>query len=141
MASGGLASILLISLFLFGACSEPSTHVREPLLSYERTGGLSGKRVELVVREDGTCSLVEGENGELPCVLEDAAFARLASLVEDLDPSLVETEPPDSNARDYYIHRFTIKGRTIEVTDLKMDKLLGPLVSEMFDIIEANRSS
>jgi hypothetical protein len=105
-------------------------------LTYERGGGIAGRRDRLVVRPDGSATLTVQEkpksvtltDDELDAVITDVESADLGSL-----PADSTTEPPVPDAFGY---RIAYGGTTVTTDDPGMPKELRALAANLGGLVE-----
>ena len=105
-------------------------------LTYERGGGLAGRRDRLVVEPDGSAALTIREKTK-PVKLKDAELDRLAG---DLEAADLASLPPDSQAPkpvpDAFGYRVSYDGATVTTDDPGMPDALRGLVARLGALVE-----
>jgi hypothetical protein len=134
-----------LALVLLGGCGsddeggggggEPAAQLTGPL-TYERGGGIAGRRDRLVVQPDGSAQLTVREKttqvkvpgNELDTLARDLEKANLASLPRDST-----TKPP---VPDTFAYRVSYDGSTVTTDDPGMPDGLGRLVARLGALVE-----
>ena len=114
---------------------EPAARLSGPV-SYERGGGIAGRRDRLVVQPDGSAELtvrektrtVELRPAELETLARDLEQVDLAALPKDST-----TKPPVADA---FAYRVSYDGATVTTDDPGMPEQLGPLVARLGALVE-----
>jgi hypothetical protein len=118
-----------------GGGSEPAAQLTGPV-TYERGGGIAGRRDRLIVQPDGTAELtvrektsqVEVTGKELDTLARDLADADLASLPRDST-----TKPP---VPDAFAYRVSYDGNTVTTDDPGMPDRLAGLLARLGALVE-----
>jgi hypothetical protein len=105
-------------------------------LTYERGGGIAGRRDRLVVQPDGSAKLTV-RTATKSIRLSDA---ELADLRQELDTADLASLPPDSTSRrpvpDTFGYRVIYDGTTVTTDDPAMPEKLRGLVSGLGELVE-----
>ena len=105
-------------------------------VTYERGGGIAGRRDRLIVQPDGSAQLTVQEKTK-PIRLTDAELAKLRSDLADTDLGSV---PKDSTADrpvpDAFGYRVSYGGDTVTTDDPGMPKQLRGLVARLGAIVD-----
>ena len=105
-------------------------------LTYERGGGIAGRRDRLVVEPDGSASLTIRDRTK-PVQLKDAELDQLASDLEDADLASV---PQDSESPrpipDAFGYRVSYDGATVTTDDPSMPEALRGLVARLGALVD-----
>jgi hypothetical protein len=105
-------------------------------LTFERGGGIRGRRDRLVVQPDGKAKLTVRDKTK-PIQLTDAELAKLRS---DLDGTDLGSLPPDSTSErpvpDAFGYRVTYGGDTVNTDDPAMPDELRGLVARLGAVVD-----
>ena len=118
-----------------GGGGEPAATLAGPV-TYERGGGIAGRRDRLVVQPDGSAELTVREkttqvtvpDKDLATLARDLESAQLASL-----PRNSTTKPP---VPDAFAYRVSYDGSTVTTDDPGMPDQLGGLVTRLGALVE-----
>jgi hypothetical protein len=114
---------------------EPAAALKGPL-TYERGGGIAGRRDRLVVQPDGRAELTVRDRTK-SIELSDA---ELDELGRDLEHANVSSLPKDSTSAkpvpDAYGYRVTYDGATVTTDDPAMPDRLGGLCARLGALVE-----
>jgi hypothetical protein len=109
-------------------------------LTYERGGGIAGRRDRLVVQPDGSAKLTVRERTK-PIRLTDAELAKLRSDLEQTDlGSLPKNSTADRPVPDAFGYRISYDGSTVTTDDPGMPKELRGLVARLGAIVDRHSS-
>jgi hypothetical protein len=105
-------------------------------LTYERGGGIAGRRDRLVVQPDGTGTLTVQDTSQ-PVKLSDADLDKLAAELQSTDlgslPKDSTTKPPVPDAFGY---RVSYGGATVTTDSPGMPKALRGLVAQLGELVD-----
>ena len=105
-------------------------------VTYERGGGLKGRRDRLVVQPDGSATLTVRDT-EKSVTLTDK---ELATLADDLDQADIGALPPDSTADtpapDTFGYRVSYGGDEVTTDDTAMPKQLRALMARLGGLVD-----
>jgi hypothetical protein len=114
---------------------EKATALTGPL-TYERGGGIAGRRDRLVVEPDGSATLTIRDKTK-PLKLNDSELDQLATDLEDADLASV---PPDSKSPrpipDAFGYRVSYDGATVTTDDPAMPEALRGLVARLGALVD-----
>ena len=118
-----------------GSGGEQAAALTGPL-TYERGGGIAGRRDRLVVEPDGSATLTIRDRTK-PVQLKDAELDQLASDLEDADLASV---PQDSESPrpipDAFGYRVSYDGATVTTDDPSMPEALRGLVARLGALVD-----
>jgi len=118
-----------------GGGSEPAATLAGPV-TYERGGGIAGRRDRLVVQPDGSAELTVREK-TTQVTIPDKDLARLARDLESAElaslPRNSTTKPP---VPDTFAYRVSYDGSTVTTDDPGMPDQLGGLVTRLGALVE-----
>ena len=105
-------------------------------MTYERGGGIAGRRDRLIVQPDGSAKLTVREKTKA-IRLKDA---ELAALGRDLAAADLASVPPDSTSKqpvpDTFGYRVDYDGTTVTTDDAAMPDKLSGLVTGLGALVE-----
>jgi hypothetical protein len=124
-----------IALLLLAGCGDDKAALGGPL-TFERGGGLKGRRDRLVVQPDGKAELTVRDKTK-PIQLTDA---ELAQLERDLENTDLGSLPADSTSArrvpDAFGYRVAYGGDTVTTDDPAMPDELRGLVARLGALVE-----
>jgi hypothetical protein len=124
-----------IALLLLAGCGDDKAALSGPL-TFERGGGLKGRRDRLVVQPDGKAELTVRDKTK-PIQLTDAELAQLKSDLENTDLGAL---PADSTSArrvpDAFGYRVSYGGDTVTTDDPAMPDELRGLVARLGALVE-----
>jgi hypothetical protein len=129
-----------LALALLAGCGDDGGGEKAAALAgpvtYERGGGVAGRRDRLVVQPDGSAKLTV-RTATKSIRLSDA---ELADLRQELDTADLPSLPPDSTSRrplpDTFGYRVIYDGTTVTTDDPAMPEKLRGLVSGLGELVE-----
>jgi len=105
-------------------------------LTYERGGGIAGRRDRLIVQPDGNAELTVRERTK-SIRLEDAELDQIG---RDLEAADIAAVPPNSTSKqpvpDTFGYRVAYDGTTVTTDDAAMPDKLGGLVTGLGALVE-----
>lgn len=105
-------------------------------VSYERGGGIAGRRDRLIVQPDGSASLTTREETRA-IKLSAAELNALADKLEQTDlASLPAKSTSPRPIPDAFGYRVTYEGKTVDTDQEAMPEELSPLVSELTGLVD-----
>ena len=118
-----------------GGGGEPAPKLTGPM-TYERGGGIAGRRDRLIVQPDGTAELTVRDKTK-SIELTDK---ELAELGRDLEHADVASLPKDSTSKkavpDTFGYRVTYGGTTVTTDDKAMPERLSGLAARLGALVE-----
>ncbi len=118
-----------------GSGGEQAAALTGPL-TYERGGGIAGRRDRLVVEPDGSATLTIRDK-TTPVKLKDSELDRLATDLEDADLAAL---PPDSKSPrpipDAFGYRVSYDGASVTTDDPGMPEALRGLVARLGALVD-----
>jgi hypothetical protein len=135
-----MAILAGLALVLLAGCGSddaaPSSAKLSGPVTYERGGGIAGRRDRLVVRPDGSATLTVQDRSK-PVKLTDKELATLASDLQSTDlgslPKDSTSQPPVADAFGY---RVSYGGDTVTTDDPGMPKALHGLVARLGGLVD-----
>ena len=133
-----LLAAIALALVLVAGCGDDGggAGALSGPLTFERGGGIAGRRDRLVVQPDGTAKLTVRDETR-PIELTDAELAKLRS---DLDGTDLGSLPPDSTSErpvpDVFGYRVTYGGDTVNTDDPAMPDELRGLVARLGAVVD-----
>jgi hypothetical protein len=105
-------------------------------ITYERGGGIAGRRDRLIVQPDGSASLTT--NTETHAItLSSAELRALADKLEQTDlASLPAKSTSPTPIADAFEYRVVYEGKTVDTDQEAMPEELSPLVSELGALVD-----
>lgn len=132
-----------LALVLLAGCGDDGGGGKAKLagpLTYERGGGIAGRRDRLVVQPDGSAKLTVRQKTK-PIRLTDAELAKLRSDLEQTDlGSLPKNSTADRPVPDAFGYRISYDGSTVTTDDPGMPKELRGLVARLGAIVDRHSS-
>jgi hypothetical protein len=105
-------------------------------VTYERGGGLKGRRDRLVVQPDGSATLTVRDTKKSVTLTDK----ELATLADDLDQADLGALPPDSTAEtpapDTFGYRVSYGGDEVTTDDTAMPKQLRGLMARLGGLVD-----
>ena len=105
-------------------------------VTYERGGGLKGRRDRLVVRPDGSATLTLRDETKSVTLTDE----ELATLVSDLDQADLGELPPDSTSErrvpDSFGYRVSYGGDEVTTDDTAMPQQLRGLMARLGGLVD-----
>ena len=135
---GSLVVLLLIGSLGLGCRSvNPQTPA---LVEYQRSGGIAGQTVRLVVEDNGTARLYRRSDTTKLTVNSDT-LERLKAMVERLDFAKLRAEyrPPPKGGADLFQYVITHRGERITVQDGAIPPDLQPLIDVLNGLLRSRR--
>ena len=138
-----LAALLLLLLLTTG-CGDDEGGGGDATLSgpltYERGGGLKGRRDRLVVRPDGSATLTVRDKPKAVTL----TGKELDTLASDLDQADLGSLPPDSTSEqpqpDTFGYRVSYAGDTVTTDDTAMPDQLRGLMARLGGLVDRYES-
>lgn len=131
--------LVLFSIVSLGAGCRTVNPQTPALIEYQRSGGIAGQTVRLVVEDDGAARLYRGSDTTKLAVSPDT-LARLKAMVErlDFDKLRAEYRPPTGGA-DRFQYDIAHRGERISVQDGAIPPDLQPLIDVLNGLVRARR--
>ena len=109
------------------------------LVEYERSGGITGQTVRLVIQDNGSAHLYARADSTTVAVPADT-LARLKSLLQSIrfDTLRAEYRPSQAGA-DRYEYVITHRGRSVRCQDGAVPAELQPLITALNGLVSARR--
>jgi hypothetical protein len=105
-------------------------------VTYERGGGIAGRRDRLIVQPDGTASLTTREETRA-IKLSAAELNALAVKLEQTDLASLPTKSTSPRPiPDAFAYRVVYEGKTVDTDQEAMPEELSPLVSELAGLVD-----
>jgi hypothetical protein len=105
-------------------------------VTYERGGGIAGRRDRLIIQPDGSASLTTN-NGTHALKLSAAELKSLADKLEQTDLTALPTRSTSSPpVADAFAYRVVYEGKTVDTDQEAMPEELSPLVSELAGLVD-----
>jgi hypothetical protein len=127
-----LAGLLVL---LAGCGSDEKASLSGPL-TYERGGGIAGRRDRLVVKPDGSATLTVREQSRAVKL----TGKELDTLASDLEAADLGSLPPDSGSErpvpDAFGYRVSYGGDTVTTDSASMPKKLRALVARLGGLVD-----
>ena len=118
-----------------GGGGEPAAELSGPV-TYERGGGLKGRRDRLVVRPDGSATLTVRDKPKSVTL----TGKELDTLASDLDQADLGSLPPDSTSEqpmpDTFSYRVSYDGDEVTTDDTAMPEQLRGLVARLGGLVD-----
>ena len=129
----------LMVLLLVGCGDNGGADERPTLtgpLTYERGGGIAGRRDRLVVQPDGSASLTTREETRA-IKLSAADLNALAAKLEQTDLASLPTKSTSPRPiPDAFGYRVTYEGKTVDTDQEAVPEKLSPLLSELGTLVD-----
>ena len=130
----GLLALLLVACGDDGGGGDAAM-LKGPL-SYERGGGIAGRRDRLVVQPDGSASLTTREKTRA-IKLSDGELNALAAKLEQTDLASLPTKSTSPRPiPDAFGYRVTYEGKTVDTDQEAVPEKLSPLLSELGTLVD-----
>lgn len=130
--------LLVIASSVFVGC--PTVNPQTPaLVEYERSGGITGQTVRLVIQDNGSARLYARADSATLAVGADT-LERLKSLLQGIrfDTLRADYLPPHAGA-DRYQYVITHRGRSVRCQDGAVPAELQPLITTLNGLVRASR--
>ena len=117
-----------------GGGGEPPA-LKSPV-TYERGGGIAGRRDRLIVQPDGSASLTT-KKGTRAIKLSSAEVEGLADKLESTDLKALPTRSTSPTPiADAFAYRVVYEGKTVDTDQEAMPDELSPLVAELGGLVD-----
>ena len=136
----GLLALLLVGCGDVGGANDetgggPTAKLKGPV-TYERGGGIAGRRDRLVVQPDGSASLTTREKTRA-IQLSAAELNALADKLEQTDLTSLPTKSTSPRSiPDAFGYRVMYEGKTVDTDQEAMPEELSPLLSELGTLVD-----
>jgi hypothetical protein len=145
-ALSGYHAVMRLWLFLIviagtatgGGCQTVNTQT-PALVEYERSGGITGQTVRLVIQDNGSARLFARAGGDSTTLAVGAdALERLKSLLQNIrfDTLRAEYRPSQAGA-DLYEYVITHRGRSVRCQDGAVPAELQPLIGALNEVVRS----
>ena len=111
------------------------------LVEYERSGGITGQTVRLVIADDGSARLYSLADSATLAVAADT-FERLKSLLQSIRFDTLHADyplPPAQAGADRYEYVITHRGRRVSCRDGTVPAPLQPLITALNGLVRSRR--
>ena len=126
--------LIALAAILMGCSADPAN----PLIEYQRSGGIAGFDDRLVIDSAGKATLTRKDQ-EFSFSLSADEISALQNELEAANFTRLDEEYlPEQAGADLFEYRLTFGGHTVQMVDTAVPEAMQPILDTLNQLIEAN---